>query len=245
MGYNTTTHHPVSEKQLSFIRTLVTERVQALTALPDDRRATLLSQPETSRDASNLITALLRVPADPKQVSPEAQAKIDGLVAVLDRLDGRDRAFANDLVRSFTVRGDLTVNQWPYVEKLTARASAPKAEAGLYILPDKTIVRVGFYEGRLVAKRLTIIIGANGKAKGSFRNDRSLLDRVPTEGRPLTEAEAQAFGKQYDFCCACARTLNDERSLAVGYGPDCAKDHSWFYPTYQQASEMLNRPVSV
>ena len=236
---------PPSTRQLDYIRTLVTERVQAITALADDERKRLLSQPETTRDASNLIDRLRRLPADPKQVSPEAQAKIDGLVAGLDQLDARDRAFASDLVRSFRQRGDLTVNQWPYVDKLTARASAPKAEPGLYILPDKTIVRVGFYEGRLVATRLTIIIGADGKAKGSFRNDRSLLDRVPTEGRPLTQAEAEAFGKEYDFCCACARTLSDDRSVAVGYGPDCAKDHGWFYPNYQQASEMLNRPVDL
>lgn len=237
--------NPVSDRQVAYIRTLVTERVQAISALSDDERSRLLSQPETSRQASNLIDALRRIPLDPKQADAGATAKIDGLVAVLDQLDARDRAFASDLVRSFRQRGDLSDRQWPWVDRLTARASAPKAEPGLYVLPDTTIVRVGYYEGRLVAKRLTIIVGAGGKARGSFRSDRSLLDRVPTEGRPLTEAEAQTFGKQYDFCCACARTLNDERSLAVGYGPDCADQHGWFYPNYQQASEILARPTEV
>lgn len=237
--------NPVSDRQVAYIRTLVTERAVAISAMTDAERAGLLSQPKTSRDASRLIDRLRAIPTDPKQVTPEAQAKIDGLVAVLDQLDARDRAFGADLVRSFRQRGDLSDRQWPWVDRLTARASAPKAEPGLYVLPDTTIVRVGHYEGRLVAKRLTIIVGANGKARGSFRSDRSLLDRVPTEGRPLTEAEAQAFGKQYEFCCACARTLHDDRSLAVGYGPDCAKDHGWFYPNYQQASEILNRPTEV
>ena len=236
---------PISDSQVAFIRSLVTERAQAISAMPDDERAGLLCQPQTTRDASRLIDRLRAIPADPKQADSGAQARIDGLVAVLDQLDASDRVFASDLVRTFRRRGDLSERQWPWVDKLTVQASAPKAEPGLYILPDTTIVRIGYYEGRLVARRLVTVTGADGKDRGSFRSDRSLLSRVPTEGRPLTEDEARAFGKQHEFCCACALDLDDDRSLAVGYGPVCAKKYGWFYPTAKQASEILNRPTDL
>ena len=43
------------------------------------------------------------------------------------------------------------------------------------------------------------------------------------------EGTAAAYGKLTGSCCFCGRTLTDERSTAVGYGPVCA-DHfnlSW------------------
>jgi len=36
--------------------------------------------------------------------------------------------------------------------------------------------------------------------------------------------EAAAYGRLHGKCCFCNRALRDERSTAVGYGPDCA-DH--------------------
>jgi hypothetical protein len=233
---------PPSPRQLDYIRTLVTERVQAITALADDERKRLLSQPETTRDASNLIDRLRRLPADPKQVDAGAQAKIDGLVAVLDQLDARDRSFASDLVRSFRQRGDLSERQWPWVERLTAKATAPKvepAEPGLYMV-DGNIVKVYLTQNRRLA---TKVLHANG-SHGSFSYSPGWLAKVRPEHR-LTEEQARAFGKQHGFCCACALDLDDDRSLAVGYGPVCAKRYGWFYPSAKQASEMLNRPVDL
>ena len=50
----------------------------------------------------------------------------------------------------------------------------------------------------------------------------------------LTEAEAGAFGRQFSFCVNCGLYLDDDRSLAAGYGPTCAENNHWFYPTYDR-----------
>ena len=230
--------NPVSDRQVAFIRSLVTERAQAISAMTDDERANLLRQPQSSREASGLIDRLRAIPTDPKQADDGAQAKIEALVAVVDRLDTRDRAFASDLVRAFRQRGDLSERQWPWVDRLTEKATAPKVdppEPGLYLV-DETIVKVYLTQNRRLATKVL-----QGR---SFRYAPGWLNKVRPEHR-LTEDQARAFGKQHGFCCACARDLDDDRSLAVGYGPVCASNYGWFYPTAKQAVDILNRPADL
>ena len=75
------------------------------------------------------------------------------------------------------------------------------------------------------------------------RSARAWFGRVSTAGQfqPAREAPADladklrafaadpagvaaAYGRMHGACCFCRRALRDERSTAVGYGPDCA-DH--------------------
>jgi hypothetical protein len=37
--------------------------------------------------------------------------------------------------------------------------------------------------------------------------------------------EARTYGRLHGRCCFCNRALQDERSTAVGYGPDCADNY--------------------
>jgi hypothetical protein len=39
----------------------------------------------------------------------------------------------------------------------------------------------------------------------------------------MTLEEAKEFGVLYGTCCVCGRTLTDEKSIAAGIGPICAK----------------------
>lgn len=39
------------------------------------------------------------------------------------------------------------------------------------------------------------------------------------------EETARAYGKQTGHCCFCAKHLDDERSLLMGYGPVCAANY--------------------
>lgn len=48
-----------------------------------------------------------------------------------------------------------------------------------------------------------------------------------SESTLLPADEAAKFGQVYGICCNCARTLNDERSIAAGYGPKCAENNGW------------------
>jgi hypothetical protein len=41
----------------------------------------------------------------------------------------------------------------------------------------------------------------------------------------VTAEQAAAFGHATGCCCFCSRTLTDDRSLVVGYGPTCATKH--------------------
>ena len=62
--------------------------------------------------------------------------------------------------------------------------------------------------------------------------------------RLLNAVEASAFGKQIGRCFNCMSIgrpghLSDDRSLAVGYGPDCAANNGWWYPTADEAAQIL------
>ena len=233
--------YPPSERQLNYIRTLVTERAVTITALSNDERNRLLRSPQTSREASNLIDALRRIPVDRKEVDPDRATKIDYLSGYYDRFDARDLAFAQSLVKQFVARGDLSEGQWSWVDKLIEKATAPKVEIepGLYLVDDR-IIKVYLTQNRRLATKSLHVTGSHG----TFQYAPGWLSKVRPEHR-LTEDQARAFGKQHGFCCACARSLDDERSLAVGYGPVCASNFGWFYPTGKQASEILARPTDL
>lgn len=47
-----------------------------------------------------------------------------------------------------------------------------------------------------------------------------------TEETKVTAEQAAEFGALYGTCVFCARTLTDERSITVGYGPTCADNNS-------------------
>jgi hypothetical protein len=231
----------VSDKQNLLIQRLLTERIVTINAMPEDERASLLVAPTTSKGASSLINRLLSIPADKKQASPEAVAEIDSLRAVVNKLPQRGREFAISLIQQFDQRGSLSDRQWPYVKSLILQGqdNQPEpVEPGLYRV-DGSVVKVYLTDrGRPACKRLIVL----GSGRGSFRYERGLLGKVRPEHR-LTEDEAQAFGRQHGLCCACARHLDDDRSLAVGYGPVCADHYGWHYPNYEEASKILNRPA--
>lgn len=233
----------VTDRQRAYITSLIQERIGVISAMPDDERAKLLAQPTTSSEASVLIGRLKVLARDKVAPSDDQTAKADALRARLGSLTDKDRSFGQSLLDQFDQRGSLSDRQWFFVEKL---ASTPVVvpeepiEPGLYKV-DGNIVKVYLTQtGRLACKKLFVL----GNGRGSFRYVSGLLVKVRPEHR-LTEAEAQEFGKQYSLCCACARTLDDERSLAVGYGPVCADHYGWYYPNYEEASKILNRPTVV
>ena len=62
--------------------------------------------------------------------------------------------------------------------------------------------------------------------------------------RLLNAVEASAFGKGIGRCFNCLSIgrpgrLSDDRPLAVGYGPDCAEHNNWWYPTADEAGQIL------
>ncbi len=117
---------------------------------------------------------------------------------------------------------------------------------GLYLHDNGHIYKLYTTQNDRQACKLLVVIDDHGSfdyMKGGVRWVREAL--ANGKARKLTEAEAQAFGKMHGFCVNCARDLDDDRSLAVGYGPVCAGHEGWFYPTYAEAATMLQRPVTM
>lgn len=142
-------------------------------------------------------------------------------------------------------------------ECVTAKVATPVAdlENGLYLHDDGTVRKV--YTTRNERQAVKVLVpqstgevNADGtpKLRGSFQyvqgGVRIVRDALAAgTAHVLTEAEAGAFGRQFSFCVNCGLYLDDDRSLAAGYGPTCAENNHWFYPTYEEASKILGRPA--
>ena len=200
--------NPVSEKQLSFIRSLASERTVALAANPGILQRTL----ETSRDASAMIDSLKALPLDPREVDPTEQVRIDALKGALDTLSPRDREFALSLIRQYEDRGRLSERQWPHVESLAKATSTTKVEPGVWVVGDQFILVYTTRNGHLAGKVWD----------GDTFVYQSGSVRTAANGRPITAEEAAEFGHTTGHCVFCCRELTDGRSTEVGYGPVCA-----------------------
>lgn len=228
-----------SIKQIQFIQSLAAQRTQALAT---ERWAHLLAQDiVTGKDASRVIETLMhQVPVDVDE-SPEyltLKAEVDALRAVASALPARDRDFAESLVLQFDRKGRLSENQVPHVARLTAKATTGntgEVPAGLYRLGDDIVKVYVTQNGRLGTKVLTVL-----NDKGSFVYRSGMMSRLTPDMR-LNADEARAFGRQHSMCCACGQHLEDDRSIAAGYGPYCADKHGWPYPTQDEAAEVLRR----
>ena len=92
---------------------------------------------------------------------------------------------------------------------------------GMYQTADGVIYRVqkSRQSGHPYAKRLNALQNTFEFEGGAIRKLR-LADKMTLE-------DAKAFGVATGVCCVCAAFLTDEKSVAAGIGPICAKK-SWF-----------------
>jgi hypothetical protein len=189
---------------------------------------------------------------------------VDPRIATLRGLAGSatlgpwERSFTQSVLDQHDRGRDLSVKQWAIVDRIIASQSAPADAAptvevgvGLYLSESGAIHKLYMTQNdRLACKVLSVYSYNDGQDhSGSFEyvqgGVRIVRERVAAgTARLLTQDEAQAFGKLHGFCVNCARDLDDDRSLAVGYGPVCAGHFGWFYPTQAQAAEILARPTT-
>lgn len=210
----------ITDKQSSFIQSLCAERAVALSST----HAYLLQQPlESTRDASNLITALKAVPRDPQPVDVDQQARIDALKGNLENLSDSDRRFAVSLAQQFDERGRLSDKQWVHVDRLGQPAVAPSCNPQqgdiVFANGEYYIIRLS-KQGRPYAKRMV---------DGKWEYDREGIHTARTgeilTGDALAEW-ASNHGHTYGQCVFCFLELTDERSVDVGYGQICAGKHN-------------------
>jgi hypothetical protein len=117
-----------------------------------------------------------------------------------------------------------------------AREAAPAPariaieDAGVYVMPDGSVVRVKANQAktRTYASRWVTIGGVRVTEAGTFENGDyeyvpGLVNRVAEVGRKMTADEAQAFVVRYGRCVRCNRHLKDANSVLAAMGPQCRR----------------------
>lgn len=244
----------ITPNQQTFIRSLVEERMSTLGI--DDVEAWLRQQDVvtlTSKAASQFIDALKAIPASRK---PEHAHLPEGR-AIVNKFAKACESCGNDVGpgQGWCVQ---TPAGWRTYHKVnecgpiaasskwasTSGETTPATPALVieprvsYILNDGTIC-VGYLtqKGYTAMKRLEIV---NGHGTLSYwQGGRYHAERIG--GRRMTQEEAADLGRTYGFCCNCGKELTEDTSIAVGYGPTCAENNGWYYPSKAEAARMLDR----
>jgi hypothetical protein len=212
----------ISPAQVSFITSLLRDRLSTL-GFPtvEAAEAALNLTSQTKGTATVLIDRLKGMPKDPDTAMPDVVARSTrngkgnrpGTCTACGHLVPQDAGYYY-LTNSGT---------WAVHHKVGECSSAPvpapvQVTEGLYKAADGTIVLVYMTRNARLAGKVH-----TGR---SFRYQQGAAALAAT-GHRLTAEEASAFGKLHGNCVACAKDLTDDRSIAVGYGPVCAKRHGW------------------
>jgi len=237
---------------LATVQAALPEQANLVAAMQDGALDTIAYDALVKLQAAQAIVDNAGKPqADPGQLAA-LQA-----IAANPQAAPRDRDFAASLASHLVRKGALTPAQAPHAARLIARfaqggAPAPAVEGagvGLYLHNDGTVRRIYMTQNDRLGCRVLTVHTHDGHSHGNFdyeKGGRRIVSEALAAGtaHKMTQDEAAAFGKQYEFCCNCARDLADDRSIAAGYGPDCASNNGWYYPTYAEAAKILGRPVT-
>ena len=209
--------------------------------------------------ATNVVPALLGVLEQVDQVAvqqvragdPNA-ARVEALRTALASLTARDMTFAASLISQYDTRGTLSDKQWVYVDSLAAKGApvvagvpAVNVGEGLYVTGLAMVVVYRTRNGHLASKT------AERAGQAFTYTGKAGIERIRTafarnDAHEITEREAAAFGAATGSCIVCLAhgrdpLLTDDRSIAAGYGPVCATNKGWHYPTADEAAEILRQ----
>ena len=118
-----------------------------------------------------------------------------------------------------------------------ARATTSATEPGFYVREGEVYKVQPSQNGNLYAKKMVLTEPdcggcANGEPCEAECKWGLSWEYAPGVVRTLTPemkmsaAQAAHLGHVTGACVFCSRTLTDERSIAVGYGPVCAENHA-------------------
>jgi hypothetical protein len=222
---------------------------QAVEAIAPTLRA-LIDAPTNAAAFANAYDALLDLRVGAVREGLCDDPLYQGLTLAMQYCQGRFREAAESILRQWESKGAISQPQAKFAATISAdahkRAEAeaplPDVPPALYIDDHGTVRRIyRIGSSRLGCRRFNgttfqaegregLLAVANGLAAGTTRI--------------LSGDEATAFGRQHGRCFNCLAigrpgVLSDDRSLAVGYGPDCADNHGWYYPTAAEADAIL------
>ena len=208
-------------KRVEALAADLTEDQVATLDIPEDAVVTAAIEGRTSAVQSiAIITSLHALLGGIVTATKVVDPRIEAVRAIGLDPSHKDRSFAQSLVSQYDTRGDLSEKQWACVDRMVApAASTSKLAPGVYVNAAGLIVKLqanktgtGIYS--------KVWTGSGWEYAPAHRNDSTL--------RPITAAEAAAFGHQHENCVFCSRSLTDDkdgRSVQVGYGPICASKY--------------------
>lgn len=224
--------HAASERQLRFVEKLLATRV---TEDLSERNARVLEQARqdvaagsiSKKLASSAIDILLVLPERPTADTPLATEK---QVALIRKLAAAKQAPA-DTHGMFAWGSDFD-HWYEQIRETFNRKAASELIDWLISLPDARVtvteLEQGMYrrDGRIFKVQRAVHGSGNLYAKelvdGSFQYAAGEVRKLRPEHR-MTLDEAKEYGALYGVCVVCARTLTDEKSIAAGIGPICAR----------------------
>lgn len=105
--------------------------------------------------------------------------------------------------------------------KTAPKAATASLDEGVY-RRDGVIFRVhrSRESGNLYAKRLEFDLFGGSKPRFVYAKG-AISSLAPTH--KMSRDEAKAFGVETGICCVCGAFLTDDKSVAEGIGPVCAK----------------------
>jgi Family of unknown function (DUF6011) len=240
----------ITPAQLRFVRSLLVER-EAVLQIPDvDAFMEAQSFRTISvKDASRLIDKLRSLPRFAQPSAPEPAAPSDRRGPA-----NRFAAPCHECGRNVPaqagwreqVSGRWLVHHQPGECVATPKPAdkvLPELDFGLYFQPSLGRVLKVYKTQNDRKGVMTTVEGHKGLhyMNGGLR----VATAAQADGDlvPMTQEQAAAFGSTHSFCCACGKDLDDDRSIAAGYGPVCAGKYGWSYPSYEQAEAVLGRAI--
>lgn len=241
----------ITPAQLRYVRTLLAER-EAVLQIPDVDAFMEAQAFKTIsiKDASRLIDKLRSLPrfaqpSAPEPAAPSGRRGPANMFGAPCHECGR-RVEAQQGWRE-QVSGRWIVHHQPgecvAVDTPSVKTLQVELDYGLYFQPSLGRV-VKVYKTQNDRKGvMTTVEGHKGLhyVNGGVRMAVQAL--ADGDLHLMTQEEASAFGSTHSFCCACGKDLDDDRSIAAGYGATCADNHGWHYPSYAEAEAKLGREI--
>lgn len=223
----------ISTRQLSFLRSLLVERQEVLGITDIDA---FINEQGISRltvhDASTFINKVKGIAPAGTEHLPAGRViknRYSKPCALCGHEVAPDAGFAVQTSEGWQTYHAKDACGESQPEDGVARPSIVAKRA--YVLDDGTIiVAYTTQNGHLAVRRLVV---EDGSASLQYWKGGLTISKR-TVSRALTQEEASQLGKTHGICCVCARPLTDDRSLFVGYGPECAGNNGWYYPSHKE-----------
>jgi hypothetical protein len=162
-------------------------------------------------------------------VASDPERDVLMVVALEAEIDARNEE-AEDKASAPASTPDHGIEEWWMRPVAKPVAGVAVEDAGIYVLPDGSVVKVKANKdkSRTYALRWTEthqdrLVETGEHKHGEYVYEPGLVALVAEQGRKMTFEEARAHSVLYGQCVRCGRSLKDGKSVEQGMGPVCVR----------------------